>query len=155
MCIRDRPTPCPPRKPPPPACRTRLPQVRELGPDYAGALRHDQVPERDLRAVAAAVGLGEQGRQFLVCVDVRDLGGGPGQRACGQDVSLQASATQPTGQLPDRAVRPCRVAGLTPRRRADATHASTETGVTAPSPGNSPRQNASNRTSTRASVAYL
>src|SRR5664279_1912925 len=38
MCIRDRPRPCPPRKPPPPACRTRLPQVRELGPDYAGAL---------------------------------------------------------------------------------------------------------------------
>ena len=64
--------------------------------------RHDEVPERDQRAVVAAVGLGEQGRQFLVGVDVRDVTGRPRERAGGQDVGRHAAAAQPTGQLPHR-----------------------------------------------------
>ena len=76
--------------------------TQAAGVDRAEQHRHDQVPERDLRAVAAAVGLGEQGRQFLVGVDVRDVAGGPGQRARGQDVGRHAPAAQPAGQLPHR-----------------------------------------------------
>lgn len=72
------------------------------GVDRAEQHRHDQVPERDLRVVAAAVGLGEQGRQFLVGVDVRDVAGGARQCPGGQDVGRHAPAAQPAGQLPHR-----------------------------------------------------
>jgi hypothetical protein len=76
--------------------------TQAAGVDRAEQYRHDQVPKRDLGAVAAAVGLGEQGGQFLIGVDVRDVAGGPGQCAFGQDVGRHAAAAQPTGQLPHR-----------------------------------------------------
>ena len=76
--------------------------TQAAGVDRAEQHRHDQVPERDLSAVVAAVGLGEQARQFLVGVDVRDVAGGPGQHASGQDVGRHAPAAQPAGQLPHR-----------------------------------------------------
>ena len=76
--------------------------AQAAGVDRAEQHRHDQVPERDLGVVVAAVGLGEQGRQFLVGVNVRDVAGGPGQRPGGQDVGRHAPAAQPAGQLPHR-----------------------------------------------------
>ena len=72
------------------------------GVDRAEQHRHHQVPERHLRVVMTAVGLGEQGRQFLAGVDVRDVARGPGQRPAWQDVSRHAPAAQPAGQLPHR-----------------------------------------------------
>ena len=57
--------------------------TQSAGVDRAKQDRHDQVAERDQRVVVTAVSLGEQARQFLVGVDVRDVTGGPGQRAGG------------------------------------------------------------------------
>ncbi|MFD6059841.1 helix-turn-helix domain-containing protein [Rhodococcus wratislaviensis] len=54
------------------------------GVDRAEQHRHDQVAQRNLRAVVAAVGLGEQRGQFGVGVDVRDIPDGSGQRGHGQ-----------------------------------------------------------------------
>ena len=79
-----------------------LGDAQAAGVDRPEQYRHDQVPERDLRTVAAAVGLGEQVRQFLVGVDVRDVAGGPGQRARRQDVGRGAAAAEPAGEFPDR-----------------------------------------------------
>jgi hypothetical protein len=53
------------------------------GVDRAKQHRHDQMPPRNLSAVAAAVGLGEQGGQFLIGVDVRDVASRPRQRTVG------------------------------------------------------------------------
>ena len=94
--------------------------TQAAGVDRAEQHRHDQVPQRNLSTVAAPVGLGEQGRQFLVGVDVRDVTGGPGQRASGQDVCRHAPATQPSGQLPHRrgqGLQGCRLDSALPRGR--------------------------------------
>src|SRR5258708_30132010 len=57
--------------------------TQAAGVDRADQHRHAQVPERDLRVVVAAVGLGEQGRPLLARLDVPDVTGGPGQRPGG------------------------------------------------------------------------
>jgi hypothetical protein len=64
--------------------------TQAAGVDRAEQHRHDQVPERDLRVVVAAVSLGEQGRQLLIGVNVREVTSGPGQRSAGQDVGRHA-----------------------------------------------------------------
>ena len=93
--------------------------AQAAGVDRPEQHRHDQVPERGLGTAAAAVRLGEQGRQFLVGVDVGDVAGGPGQHACGQDVCPGAAAAEPPGEFPDRrgqALQGCRLDSPLPGR---------------------------------------
>jgi hypothetical protein len=128
--------------------------TQAAGVDRAEQNRHDQVPERDLRVVVTAVGLGEEGRQFLVGVDVRDVAGGPGQLPALAETARHAPAAQPAISRTG-AARPCRVAGLTPRCRAAAIQASTEARVGVCSPGNWLAENAANRAGTCSSASYL
>ena len=76
--------------------------AQTAGVDRAEQHRHDQVAQRNLGAVVAAVGLREQRHQFPVGVDVGDIPGGPGQRGAGQQVGRHAPPTQPAGQLSHR-----------------------------------------------------
>jgi len=84
------------------AQQTGLAQPQTAGVDRPEQHRHDQVPERHQGTGVAPVGLGEQRRQFLVGVDVRDVAGGSGQHPRGQHVGVDAAAAQPAGQFPDR-----------------------------------------------------
>jgi hypothetical protein len=63
---------------------------------------HHQMPERYLRAVAAAVGLREQRCEFLVAVDVRDVTGGLLEHPGRQHVCVNAAVVKPAGELSDR-----------------------------------------------------
>ena len=80
-----------------------------------------RVPERHLRAVAAPVSLREQGRQFLIGVDVRDVTRGLLEHPGRQHVRVNAATVKPSGELPDRRDQALHGRGLhrPPPRRGD------------------------------------
>ena len=89
--------------------------------DRAEQDRHHQMPERHLRAVAAAVGLREQRREFLIGVDVRDVTRGLLEHPGRQHVRVNAATVKPAGELPDRRDQALQRRGLhrPPARRGD------------------------------------
>ena len=89
--------------------------------DRAEQDRHHQMPERHLRAVAAAVGLREQRRELPVAVDVRDVTRGLLKHPGRQHVRVNAAAAKPAGELADRRDQTVHGRGLhrPPPRRGD------------------------------------